>query len=282
MMEPTSAIIAAAPRQAVTAQQLAGRILAAAGAGTAVSATDRIVAGDPDTVVTGIATVAMASVDALRAAVAKGCNVVVSYDPTFWSDGDQLGPLAGTRLLAMKRAFIAAHGLVVLDLHDAWQDGIDTGMAQALGWEAHRQTHRQPFYALPRTTLLALARTLQATLGDHTLRVVGDPALPVQHVAAIWGNARQLPAITLLNGPAEVVVCGYSHEWEAVEYAQDMISAGAGKGLILLGEAKSVDNGMRHCADWIRTIVREVPVLHVPAAEPYWSIQRHGSHDAQR
>lgn len=265
----------ASPHGQATAQALADRILAAAAKdGTAVSATDRIVAGDPTTAVTGIATVAMASIDLLRTAVAKGCNLIVSYDPTFWSDGDQPDHMAGNRLLAAKREYIRANGLVVLDLHDRWQNGIDIGMARTLGWEAHRQTPGKPLYALPRTTLLALARSLHATLDDRTLRVVGDPGLPVEQVAASWGNARQLPTIALLNGPADVVVCGYSHEWEAVEYAQDMIATGAKKGLILLGEAKSVDGGMLYCADWIRTFVRELPVLHLPSAEPYWMLQR--------
>lgn len=237
-----------------------------------MSVTDRIVAGDPGTVVTGIATVAMASIDALRVAVAKGRNFVVSYDPTFWSDSDQLDQLQGNRLFAIKRDFIRAHGLVVLDMHDRWQNGIDTGMARTLGWEGYRTTPDQPLYKLPRTSLLGLARSLQATLDDRTLRVVGDPALPVTRVAASWGNARQLPTIALLNGPADVVISGYSHEWEAVEYAQDMIATGAKKGLILLGEAKSVDGGMAYCAEWLRTIAGKLPVEHLPAAEPYWKV----------
>lgn len=263
------------PREPVTALQLADRILAAAATdGAVMSAIDRIVAGDPTTVVTGIATVAMASIDALQVATTKGCNLVVSYDPTFWSEGDQFNHVAGNRLFAAKREFIRAHGLVVLDLHDRWQNGIDTGMARTLGWEAHRQTPGVPLYALPQTTLLALAQSLHAVLDDRTLRVVGDPTLPVTRVAASWGNARQLPTIALLNGPADVVVCGYSHEWEAVEYAQDMVATGAKKGLILLGEAKSVDGGMLYCADWIRTFVDEVPVAHLPSVEPYWSLQQ--------
>lgn len=263
------------PREPVTALQLADRILAAAATdGAVMSAIDRIVAGDPTTVVTGIATVAMASIDALQVATTKGCNLIVSYDPTFWSEGDQLNHVAGNRLFAAKREFIRAHGLVVLDLHDRWQNGIDTGMARTLGWEAHRQTPSVALYALPQTTLLALAQSLHAVLDDRTLRVVGDPALPVTRVAASWGNARQLPTIALLNGRADVVVCGYSHEWEAVEYAQDMVASGAKKGLILLGEAKSVDGGMLYCADWIRTFIGEVPVAHLPSVEPYWSLQQ--------
>lgn len=277
MIEPAFATAAPPPREPVTALQLADRILAAAATdGGAMSAADRIVAGDPTTRVTGIAAVAMASVDALRAAAAKGCNLVVSYDPIFWSDADQLDHVAVNRLFAAKRDLIRAHSLVVLDLHDRWRAGIDADMARMLGWEAYRQVPGQPLYALPRTTLLALTRSLHAMLEDRTIRVVGDPALPVGRVAASWGNARQLPTIALLNGPADVVVCGYSHEWEAVEYAQDMVATGAKKGLILLGEAKSVDGGMRYCADWIRTIISEVPVEHLPAIEPYWSLQQLG------
>jgi putative NIF3 family GTP cyclohydrolase 1 type 2 len=268
-MQSDSAAPSSAP---ITAAHAAERILAAArGAGETPSAADRLVAGDPALPVTGIATVAMASVEALRAAAAKRRNLIVSYDPTFWADGDQLDRFQGNRLLAAKRDFIRTHGLAVLDLHDGWARGLDIGMAQMLGWETYRAAPGQPLYRLPGTSLRALAKTLQAKLGDRTMRIVGDPALPVAQVAASWGNARQLPTIKLLNGPADVVICGYSHEWEAVMYAQDMVSAGAKKGLILLGEAKSVDGGMRHCAEWLRTTVREVPVDHLPAIEPYWN-----------
>jgi len=242
----------------VTALQLADRILAEAiKDGGAMLAADRIVAGDPTTAVTGIATVAMASIDALRAAVAKRCNLIVSYDPIFWSDDDRLDHLKGNRLFAIKRDFIRAHGLVVLDLHDRWQGGIDTGMARLLGRERYRRSAGHPCYELPHTTLLALATAIRTTLDDRTLRVVGDPAL--------------------LNGAADVVLCGYSHEWEAVEYAQDMIATGAKKGMLLLGEAKSVDGGIRYCATWLSTIVHEVPVEHVPALEPYWCLPWHGA-----
>lgn len=257
----------------VTAQQLADRILAAVAKDGTRSAADRIVAGDPQTAVKGVATVAMASVEALRGAIAKGCNLVVSYDPCFWADGDQREHVEGSRLFARKLDFIREKGLVVIDLHDGWTAGIDTGMAGLLGWETYRESAGQPLYRMPRMTLLELAKVLHARLDDRTIRIVGDPSLPVFRVASSWGNARQLPTIALLNGPADVVVCGYSHEWEAVEYAQDMISAGARKGMILLGEAKSVDGGMRYCAEWLRSIITKVPIVFVAAREPYWTPQ---------
>ncbi|WP_419814192.1 Nif3-like dinuclear metal center hexameric protein [Glacieibacterium sp.] len=269
---PTNSGIPALPAHSgpLTALQLVDRILAKAGPGSP-SSTDRIVAGDPLTPVTGIATTAIATMDTLAAAAKQRCNLVVSYDPTFWATGDQLDRLEGDPLFLRKRDFIREHGLVVLNLHDRWSGGIADGMARQLGWEGYRDGPAGTRFTLPPTTLLALARQLRATLDDRTLRVVGDPALPVTRVAASWGNTTQLSGIALLNSPADVVVCGYAHEWETVEYAQDMVATGAKKGLILLGEIKSVEGGMRHCADWLRSVVTEVPVTFIAVAEPYWN-----------
>lgn len=270
---PTNSGIPAMPAHTgpLTALQLVDRILAKAGA-AAPGSTDRIVAGDPLTPVTGIATTAIATMDTLAAAAKQGSNLVVSYDPTFWATGDQLDRLEGDPLFLRKRDFIRGHRLVMLNLHDRWTHGIADGMAGQLGWETYRDPGSGGTrFTLPPTTLLALARQLRATLDDRTLRVVGDPALPITRVAASWGNTAQLPGIALLNSPADVVLCGYAHEWETVEYAQDMVATGAKKGLILLGEIKSVEGGMRHCADWLRGFVTEVPVTFLPVAEPYWN-----------
>ena len=79
------------------------------------------------------------------------------------------------------------------------------------------------------------------------------------------------PGLALLNGPCDVLVCGYAHEWEVVEYAQDMISAGRKKGLVLLGQAASIESGMKYCASWLSEFIAEVPVTHIPGSEPYWN-----------
>ena len=90
-------------------------------------------------------------------------------------------------------------------------------------------------------------------------------------VATSWGNASQLPTIALFNRAIDVVICGYTREWEAVEYAQDLIAAGGKKGLILLGQAKSVAGGMKYCAEWLKEIITEVPIEFIPEIDPYWN-----------
>lgn len=257
----------------ITALQLITRILGKTGAPNRPQTIDHVAAGDPTRAVTGIAVMAMATLDGLKAAAAAQRNLVITYDPAFWSSNDDLDHLESDPLFIEKRDWIRAHNMVVFNLHDHWRDrmpdGIAAGMAQALGWQADAANAN--LFRRPPTTLLALAQELGTKLNDKTLRVVGDPKLPVATVAASFGNTAQMPGIALLNGPADVVLCGYAHEWETVEYAQDMVAVGIKKGLVLLGENASVSAGMKYCADWIGGFVSEVPVQFFPAPEPYWT-----------
>jgi putative NIF3 family GTP cyclohydrolase 1 type 2 len=261
----------------LTALQITDRIVHESGAQGRPKTVDRITAGDPATAVTGVAVAVSATFDCLRAAAAAGCNLVVTYEPVWWSGEDCLDHLKGDALLTAEREFIRAHDLVVFNFHDHWRDrlpdGLATGMAMALAWEHHFADASKPFlFELPPTTLLSLAKELHIKLSDCTMRMVGDPHLRVRTVAASWGNLDHLAAIRLLNGPADVVICGYTHEWETVEYVQDMIAAGDRKSLILLGDLKSVEGGMRYCAEWIKGFVTDIPVTFIPLAEPYWKL----------
>jgi putative NIF3 family GTP cyclohydrolase 1 type 2 len=260
----------------ITALQLITRILDKSGAANRPQTIDHVSAGDPTTPVTGIATMAIASLDCLKRAAAAGRNLILTYDPAFWSGNDSLDRLESNSLFLEKRDFIRAHKLVCFNLHDHWRDrtpdGIAEGMAAGLGWTQYQLAGNPAAFQLPPTALLDLARGLQGRLNDPTIRVVGDPKLAVRQVAALWGNAAQLPAIQLLNTAIDVLIVGYAREWEAVEYVQDMIATGEKKGLILLGEAASVDLGMKSCAEWIAAFAPEVPVEFVPNRTPYWGV----------
>ena len=266
----------------ITALQLIDRIIAKTGAAGRASTVDRVTAGDPTQGVIGIATTAMASLDCLKRAAVASRNLIITYDLAFWSTSDSLDRMEGNVLFQAKRDFIRDNRLVVFNLHDHWRDmapdPMAVGMARELKWDGFIADPAKPnVFRLPPTTLLDLANDLGAKLQDRTLRVVGDPKLPVRSVAAIWGSAAQIPSIQLINGPADVLICGYGREWEVVEYVQDMVATGAKKGLILLGEAKSVEGGMKYCAEWLKTFVTEVPVDFLPIAEPFWNLDGAGN-----
>jgi putative NIF3 family GTP cyclohydrolase 1 type 2 len=145
-------------------------------------------------------------------------------------------------------------------------------MARELGWEKNADPDGRRTFVFPSVKLSALAKEMQTKLNIRTMRVVGDPNLIVKRVAANWGYASRDPGIRLFARPdVDAVIIGEAREWEVVEYAQDAISAGQKKALLVLGHVVSEQAGMKYCAEWLKTFVTDVPVEFVAAAEPFWS-----------
>jgi putative NIF3 family GTP cyclohydrolase 1 type 2 len=74
----------------------------------------------------------------------------------------------------------------------------------------------------------------------------------------------------LARADVDLLVVGETREWETVEYARDAIAQGRRKGLVILGHALSEEGGMRYCAKWLKTFIKDVPVEFVEAGEPFW------------
>ena len=234
--------------------------------------------GTPETIVIGVATTMMATFDAFKAALARGCNMVITHEPTYWSHPDTLTYIQDDPLYRVKRAFLEKHNVVSYHLHDHWHalkpiDGINAGTMQLMGWTKYMHADNQRLFTLPPTTLLGLARDFRNKMNDRTLRVVGDPQMPVRIVYESWGNCSQFPGAQFMNSEADVLVIGEAQDWDLVEYAQDLVSSGKKKGLILLGHVLSEQWGMKYCAEWLKGFVTEVPVKFVRIVEPYWNLR---------
>lgn len=239
---------------------------------------DRIIVGDPETPVTGIATTMMGTFDAIKAAAAAGCNLVITHEPTFWSHQDTVTQLQDDPLYKVKLAYMKAHNLVSFHFHDHWHaklpvDGIHQGMADRMGWSSYLTTPYDRHINLPATSLGALAREFQRKLGARTLRVVGEADLPVKRIAVSWGNCSLFPGAPYLNSDCDALVIGEEQDWDLIAYAQDLVTAGRKKGLIVLGHIVSEQWGMEYAATWLRGFVPEVPVRFVPLPEPYWNLK---------
>jgi putative NIF3 family GTP cyclohydrolase 1 type 2 len=263
------------PRQP-TAADVVDRIKARVGIPWMAQTVDRIVAGRPEAPVRGIATTMMATFAVLQRAARDGHNLVITHEPTFYSHQDTVDALASDPTYRAKLAFIAQHDLVVFHFHDHWHrmhpDGIATGMARALGWDAYARDTSPPRFALPETTLARLVADIKAKLQVRSIRVVGDPGLRVRRVAASWGYASLMPRLieVAASPDVDVVVVGETREWELVEYVQDQIASGLPKALIIINHVASEQAGMAHAAEWLRPIVPEVPVTFIAADEPFW------------
>jgi putative NIF3 family GTP cyclohydrolase 1 type 2 len=237
---------------------------------------DTIKAGDPATVVTGIATTFTPSMEVLRRAVAAGDNLIVTHEPTFYNHLDDPALFVDDSVYKEKLAYIREHHLVIWRFHDTWHlrepDGIVEGFVAQAGWKKYRNPGEQMFFTLPQTTVLRLARDLQRRFHARSIRIVGDPGMKITKVAyrpGASGEAKQVKALE--RDDVEVLVAGEASEWETVEYARDAQLQGRRKALILLGHLTSEETGMDFCATWLGPLFPGMKVQFIPAGEPYWT-----------
>jgi len=269
----------AAQAKPLTAREVIARIQEHVGIPWMQQTVDTFKAGNPDAEVKGIAVTMMATLDVLQRAAAAGQNLIITHEPTFFNHLDKPDDLEqkdNDPVLAAKRAFIAEHGLVIWRFHDHWhrmkQDGIELGMAHALGWEKFQDSSNQYLFAIPVTDLERLAGDLKSRLKIRIMRVVGDPKLKVNKVALVPGAsgfAKETRALEISD--VQVLITGEPREWETVEYVADAVTERKPKALIILGHIPSEQAGMEECVRWLKTFVSEVPIEFVPAREPFWA-----------
>src|SRR6186713_2014164 len=76
----------------VTAQEIVDRVKKHVGVDWRGDEIDSFKAGDPSTIVTGVVTTSMATLDVLQRAVQAGANLVITAAPTFYSRADLSTP----------------------------------------------------------------------------------------------------------------------------------------------------------------------------------------------
>src|SRR5579871_1712654 len=236
------ASVLSAQDKKITAREIVAAIQSQVGVEWKKDTVDTFKAGNPDTPVTGIAVTMMATMDVLERASAKGLNLVITHEPTFYAHVDTPEGLPeNDTVWAEKRAFIEKHGMVVWRFHDHWHmrkpEGIEAGMVHAMGWEKYQNPDNQYLFVLPETTVRQLADEVAAKLGSPGVRVVGDPNTKPTKVAFSPGAAGfQRETHALERDDVEVLLVGETREWETVEYAADAVTEGRRKALIVIGD----------------------------------------------
>ncbi|HTP33719.1 MAG TPA: hypothetical protein VMJ75_16180 [Candidatus Acidoferrales bacterium] len=271
----------------LTAEAIVRRIQAELGGDWPPAGPDCFKAGDPSAVVKGIATTAMATLDVLRQAVKANTNLILTYEPTFYSRADGRtpaaptpgrgpgGPAADDPVFKAKREFIEKNGLVVFRLRDHWQarkeNDMVTGLAAALGWSAHRVTPDDALYEIPPATAEATVASIRARLNLRAgLRTVGDRHAAIRRVLLFPGSMTP-PTMWQRYSEVDMIVAGEVREWENSHYAADLFTAGEKRAFVTIGRVVSEEPGMRVCADWLETVVKQVPAKWIAVGDPYWS-----------
>ena len=242
--------------------------------------------GGPGQVVTGIATSFGGNLRVLQIAQKAGLNMIIVHEPTFWSDADIRHP--GTKggqtecgaacqadpLFKLKMDWATRNNIVVWRIHDHWHarkpDGISVGFNKALGWVPYQVGGEDAkTWNIPPTTLGEVAKYIAKTFDSRSVRVVGDPNLPVAKVAkGGHGLAQNMEALQA----ADCIIVSEAREYDSFEYARDTILSGAKKGAIFVSHQVGEDEGMNYFAQWLKPFVPEVPVRFVATTDEFWTV----------
>jgi len=235
---------------------------------------DTLKSGDSSQELRGIIVTFLLNRTVLDEALAKGANLLITHEPTFYNHHDHEDWLKDDAVSESKREFINKSGMVIWRLHDythAQQpDMIFIGMARELGWQDLVESTLEKTVRLPALTLHELSSHCKARLGSKSIRYVGDPTMPCSRVALRVGSpGAESQMAALQRSDVDVVITGETSEWQTCEYVRDSVAAGRKKGLIVLGHANSEEGGIRWMAEWISQIVPEVAVTYLPTGDPY-------------
>jgi putative NIF3 family GTP cyclohydrolase 1 type 2 len=232
-----AAVVSAA--EPLTAETVLRRIQTELGGDWPASGPDGLKAGDPATVVKGIATTAMATLDVLKAAAKANANLIVTYEPAFYGRSEGRG--SNDPVLLAKRDFIEKNRLVVFRLRDHWQARKEadmvTALAAALGWS----NGRDALYDVPAATAEETVNQIRRRLNIRGgLRAVGDRKATIRRVLVHPGS--MTPAVMWQRySEVDMVVTGEVREWENTLYAADMFTAGEKRALVTVGRVVSED-----------------------------------------
>ena len=259
-----------------TARQIVAQMQAHVTCPWSQETVDTFKTGNPDDAVTGIAVAMFADMETLRKAVASHCNLIIVHEPTFYSHLDKTDFLKIDPVFEKKIAYINEHKLIIFRFHDhihrTSPDGIYVGMIEKLGWKANQIDQSMLLFKFEEQTLGDFAQQLQEKLKGSQLRIVGDPKMRFTNVALAVGAPGSASHIQLMNnGFTEVLVAGEASEWETYEYVLDASMMGMKKAAIFTGHIPSEEAGMEHCAKWLKTFIKDMPIVYLengPAYQP--------------
>jgi putative NIF3 family GTP cyclohydrolase 1 type 2 len=259
-----------------TAEQVIAAIIKHTGSNVIPNTVDVIKEGDPKTQVTGIITCMFATMDVLKQAVSKNCNLIIVHEPLYYNHLDETKMLQNDEVYLEKKRFISENKLVIWRFHDYIHsmepDGIETGMITKLGWKNYVIKGSTNQFVLPETTLKELLRNLKQIFPKNAFYVIGNPEMKLSNVRLAAGAPGSTTHIRLLEDKKiDVLLAGESPQWETYEYMRDAVSQGRNKAIIFLGHIPSEEAGMDYCSTWLKSFITDVPVYYVESGPSFWS-----------
>jgi putative NIF3 family GTP cyclohydrolase 1 type 2 len=241
---------------------------------------DRIVIGDPGTMIKKAGTAWMPYFKTLKEAVRLGINVLIVHEPTFyrhWDLDDDIGSLFNTpspakdqylEAVKLKKRWIENNGLVIIRSHDVpdiiKDYGIPFALGRKLGFKNEDIIRSKDYYNVYRVRK-AKASVIAKQIADKLKDIdqpgvafYGDPDREVSSVGLGTGCICDPQQYAELNPGLIIGIDDTIRTWIQTTYAED-----TGNPLIVINHGTSEEEGMRMLNEQLQLNIPSIEFIHI-------------------
>ncbi len=238
---------------------------------------DRVIYGDPEAEVEGVAVAWMPYTATLEQAKAAGANVLVTHEPTFYNHWDlDDEDAAGMEETAIKMQWLDDAGMTVIRCHDVWDAIPEIGIPFAWGTflgleEIQHQERYYNIYRVPEQTAEAFAQQVAGrvrALGQESVGFYGDASRRIQSVGVGTGANSQPFKLYELGADLAVSVDDTVRCWVAGEWCED-----TGRPVVVVNHCVSEEPGIVNLSDYLKQTYPDLTVTHIPQRCTYRTIR---------
>ena len=231
---------------------------------------DRIIIGDPEKEVRSALVTWISSLAAVRAAIARHADMLVTHEPTFYVHRQEHEKWEASPTTREKKALIDNSGLVVLRIHDVWdhmpEAGIPWAWARFLGLgekpAAISEDEYQHRYDIAPVTLGAFAGRIARRvrgLGESCVQLIGEGRRRVSRVGIGTGCLCDIPTFEGMGCDVSIVCDDGTAYWSHLQRAAD-----AGHHVLRVNHGTSEEPGMITLTQYINEHLPGVQAVHLP------------------
>lgn len=236
---------------------------------------DRVIYGDADRPVRGIAVAWMPYADTIREAACLGANLLVVHEPTFYDHWDLEGKAAHLPEVEAKKRLIDEHGITIIRCHDVWDAMPGIGIPCAwgdflgLGEPVHSVRHYNVYEVapVPAAAFAATVAARVAPLGQPVVGFYGDGERRVRRIGLGTGCISDPFTIYGLGADLAIAVDDIVRAWVAGEWCRD-----GGRPLVVVNHCVSEEPGMASLARYLAATYPGLPVHHIAQGCTYAAI----------
>lgn len=235
---------------------------------------DRVIYGDPNIEVEGIAVAWMPYVETLNAARANKANVLVTHEPTFYDHLDLDGQGLRFPEIELKKQHIDSLDITIIRCHDVWdampEIGIPFAWGKFLGLGDPVDGKRfYNLYSVDSQAAFEFAKKVAgktATLGQPTIGFYGDSDAEINIVGVGTGCISNPITLYELGADVAISVDDVVRAWIVGEWCHDY-----GKPLLVVNHCVSEEPGMGSLTAYLKQIFPDIPISHIHQGCTYQS-----------